>query len=192
MFNCQLSESHPNVSHLASQNLLLQLHLLWHHGPHQGSVRSVHHSYRLSLMEISFVLNTFTEVTWSHEKIGWLAVSSELLQLGYSVGLSHGVHQAVVPHLQLNLLESAGHGCARTRPFAIDVDDCQTTLKVSHLKQRTSGVTRTPEMVYINHNPTWRLHSSSQSCSVCKLEKFTLVFAFLAMTDLDNDQLNKK
>ena len=66
---------------------------------------------------------------------------SELLQLGNGVGFGHGIHQAVVPYLQLDLLQGAGHGGAWTRPLTVDVNDCQSTLKLSHLKIRTIGLT---------------------------------------------------
>ena len=64
-----------------------------------------------------------------HEEVGGLAVAAEHLQLGDGVGLGHGVHQRVVPHLQLDLLQRPGHGRARARPLAVDVHDGEAALR---------------------------------------------------------------
>ena len=64
-----------------------------------------------------------------HEEVGGLAVAAEHLQLGDGVGLGHGVHQRVVPHLQLDLLQRPGHGRARARPLAVDVHDGEAALQ---------------------------------------------------------------
>ena len=66
----------------------------------------MHHSHRLAR---------------GYEEVGWLAVALEHLQGGDGVGPGHGVDQAVVPHLQLDLLESPGHGSAGSGPLAVDV-----------------------------------------------------------------------
>ena len=70
-------------------------------------------------------------MTWCNEEVGWLAVSSEHPELRDSVRPSHGVHQAVVTNLQLDLLKSAGHGGAGACPLAVDVNYSQSTLKYS-------------------------------------------------------------
>ena len=101
--------------HLPRLDLPLDVHLAGHHGPQQGSVGPVHHRHR---------------VAGGDEEVGWLAVALEHRQGGDGVSPGHGVHQAVVTNLQLDLLESPRHGSAGPGPLAVDIHDGEAALQL--------------------------------------------------------------
>ena len=110
--------------HLPRLHLPLYVHLVGHHGPQQRSVGPVHHRHRLA---------------GGNKEVGWLAVALEHLQGGDGVGPGHGVDQAVVAHLQLDLLESSRHGSAGPRPLAVDINNGEAALKFRDNIREDSG-----------------------------------------------------
>ena len=163
------------------------LHHVLHHGLHQGGVGPVHHRHRLAR---------------GYEQVGWLALALEHLQGRDGVGLGHGVDQGVVADLQLDLLESPGHGGAGPRPVAVDVHDGEAALReerceaLLHTLTLYSGKLGGHGWGLHTTWPPWDHHcadtclwqSSLQSCSDWTLDTDTLATVFLDISVVNQNR----